>query len=67
MFANFKSDRPNHYRLLVYGIGRVITPTQIKTGNNHPVWAQVIKKNEIPLDIELVQALGEGLEAAGIY
>ncbi len=36
----------------------------MKPGDNHPVWVQVVAKNEIPLSIDLIHALGEGLEAA---
>lgn len=58
-----KIYHPLHCRLLVGGIGRLITATQMKTDDNPTAWVQITNENQDPLPLNFIPALDEGPEA----
>jgi len=62
----YKEGADHRYRVQLGEIFSVIVPSGFPGPNHSIVWVQSHKDDEIVLDHELVQAIGEGMERSGM-
>lgn len=62
----YMDGKDHRYRVQVGEHYPVIVPSGFPGPNNSIVWVQSHRSNEIVLEHELVQAIGEGVERSGI-
>lgn len=64
---HYTEDGYNRYRITLIDVTFVIAPSGFTGKDGKTIWVQPIKPGEFGQPHDLVQALGEGIEAAGIY